>query len=366
MTDISLIKANKGEWSEIYAFFKLLVEKSLNAADENLELDPDSSFEVLKIARDDKSNGKVVRKTYDLTGNQMEAIVTEGEGLSLAAVNLEDLREGVKKVFAAITEGKGRSFAIPEAQRLMQKLYCVSIKAPSADKSDIWLELKDRFSPKNSQSGFSIKTSYKSMPTLFNASARNTNFIYRVVKGTQIMNVTPPVKDRVRDVVQQIYGEGRLDFMKVESEIFKNNLQLIDSNFPLIFATMLANYHKGEGSRIRELVAGLSNDPNMIQLGHSDAFYKGIVKRFLEAAAFGMTAAKVWSGSVQANGGFIVVKDNGDLACYHVYDREKYLEYLFNNTKFDTPDRKKHKFGRREFDEKGEEVLRLNFQVRFI
>ena len=44
-----------------------------------------------------------------------------------------------------------------------------------------------------------------------------------------------------------------------------------------------------------------------------------------------------WSGLDEANGGYIVVKDNAEVLCYHIYDRNKLKQYLYTHTKFDTP-----------------------------
>jgi len=38
------MKANKGEWSEFYAFLKILEDKKVFAADKNLEIIPDKYF----------------------------------------------------------------------------------------------------------------------------------------------------------------------------------------------------------------------------------------------------------------------------------------------------------------------------------
>ena len=46
-----MTKANKGEWSEFYAFLKLLDEKKLFAADKNLEIIQGKFFVFKKIKR---------------------------------------------------------------------------------------------------------------------------------------------------------------------------------------------------------------------------------------------------------------------------------------------------------------------------
>lgn len=358
--------ANKGEWSEIYTFFKLLVDKSLTAADENLELVPNKSFSVLKIVRDEKEAGQTVSRTYDLTADKNEAVITNGDGVRVAVVNLDELRSGVKRVFAAIKEGEGRSFPVPEADSFMRSLMCSSVKAASSEKSDIRLVLQDRFAHEEMESGFSIKTAYQSAPTLLNASKKNTNFIYEVIQNKPEPEVPLVAKDRVRDRVISIYQQGDLRFVKVESDTFRRNLELVESIFPRILAAMLAHYHRGDASTVADLVRLLPNDLEFVESGRPEEFYKHKVKQFLEAIALGMTPAKKWDGEVTTNGGFIVVKNDGELACYHLYDREKFLEYLYTHTKFDTPSTTRHEYGSIEKNEDGKNIIRLNLQIRFI
>lgn len=59
------------------------------------------------------------------------------------------------------------------------------------------------------------------------------------------------------------------------------------------------------------------------------------MKDFLYAAFSGMSATKPWDGVEQVNGGYIVVKPDGDVLCYHANDREEFREYLFRNTAFE-------------------------------
>lgn len=89
------------------------------------------------------------------------------------------------------------------------------------------------------------------------------------------------------------------------------------------------------------------------------------IKQFLLAFALGMTVSSPWDGSFNANGGYIVVKEDGDVVCYHFFDRNDLEQYLFNNTKFDTPSTARHEFGV-VYKVKDSYFIKLNLQVRFI
>ena len=96
-------------------------------------------------------------------------------------------------------------------------------------------------------------------------------------------------------------------------------------------------------------------------------FYEHKIKQFLINFALGMTANKPWDGIVQANGGYIVVKEDGDIICYHIYDRNPLEDYLFDNTYFDTPSTSRHDHGSVMFDNLEDQLyMKLNIQVRFV
>jgi hypothetical protein len=74
--------------------------------------------------------------------------------------------------------------------------------------------------------------------------------------------------------------------------------------------------------------------------------------------------SKVWSGKYDATGGYLIVKEDGDVLCYHVYDKNEFEDYLMANTKLDTSSSSKHKFGD-VYEENGSYFLKLNLQIRF-
>ena len=362
MTVNNLIhKGNKGEWSEIYVLLKLIADRFLAAADDNLAPLPEKSFIVHKIVREEAEQAVRIKKTYDLSGKVNETEIIEGKNKVI--VSIGDLKNGVRTIFEKITAGSG-SFGIPEAEVYMREYRCTQIKAASADKSDIHLVIQDRFGPSEIESGFSIKTKYKALPTLLNASKKNTNFTYEVL-NTQSAKKSAKSSGAVRDNVTAIYDAGlSLKFIGIQAEVFKKNLRRIDGALPEILAAMLAHYYRGDASGIAEITTLLEADPALKHLQYSYEDYKYKLQQLLEAVALGMTPAAEWNGRASAHGGYIVVRDEGELICFHLYHREIFLEYLFKNTKFDTPSTTRHAFGKIR-KEKGKKYLDLNLQIRF-
>ena len=80
--------------------------------------------------------------------------------------------------------------------------------------------------------------------------------------------------------------------------------------------------------------------------------------------ALGMMPSKVWSGIYDATGGYLVVKENGEILCYHIYNRNQFEEYLFVNTKLETASSTRHEFGKI-YQQNGEFFFKLNLQIRF-
>ena len=80
--------------------------------------------------------------------------------------------------------------------------------------------------------------------------------------------------------------------------------------------------------------------------------------------ALGMTPASLWNGQYEANGGYLVVKDNGDIVCYHIYNKNEFEEYLFHNTKMESASRSRHDYGYI-YSQDGRQLIKLNLQIRF-
>lgn len=60
----------------------------------------------------------------------------------------------------------------------------------------------------------------------------------------------------------------------------------------------------------------------------------------------------------------LIVKDDGDVLCYHIYDRNLFEDYLYCNTRLESPSSSRYGFAElyREHDDL---YFKLNLQVRF-
>ena len=358
------IKGNKGEWSEFYAFIKILTDGKVFTANKDLEILKDNFYSVLKIIREEVGG----LKSYDISKNDGSVLISNSGGEKIGNIKLGDVKSKVADIFESMKNSSGTTFRISLAEETMKELHCSQIKASSGRKADLVIVLHDKKSPDFPELGFSIKSMLGSPSTLLNASGA-TNFVYRVLdkeKEEKKADISGGAST-VKEATLLVYGSGgKLEFCGMDSEGFRKNLRKVDSNFPEIMAEILKHYYSGKGPKLSDLVDCLVADKEFsakIDFTKEDLVFK--VKKFLCEVALGMTPKKEWDGFTKAHGGYIIVKENGEVVCYHLYNRDEFEDYLFNNVKLDTPSTMRHKFGRF-YKEKGEKRIKFNLQIRFL
>ena len=172
--------------------------------------------------------------------------------------------------------------------------------------------------------------------------------------------------------LDQLKRNGDIEILpkvRPEGDLFYRNLILVDDGMPTILSSFLWEaYVNGETEVKSVLPYIVKADPN--SYGHhfenEDLFYERKFKEFLVACSMGLTGAKLWSGLYQSDGGYIVVLKSGNIISYHIYDRHNFEDYLFYNTRQDTPasSKKKGNFGDIYLSEGGYEFY-LNLSLRF-
>lgn len=74
-----------------------------------------------------------------------------------------------------------------------------------------------------------------------------------------------------------------------------------------------------------------------------------------------------WSelyGLDEANGGYIIVKADGEILAYHIYNRNFFEQYLLDNTILERASTSRHDYMSL-YEENGEMFIKLNLQIRF-
>jgi hypothetical protein len=358
-----MTNANKGEWSELYVFLKLLADKKLYAADSNLNKIESIYYPILKI----------FRENYEYHTNSFIKVI-DSSGRILLEVPVQEFKENALLLLEKIRTSTGRSFEVEEIRDFLQKIKISKIKAKSNEKRDITVVVHDIFTGFNPILGFSIKSRLGGSSTLLNASG-HTNFVYNIVCPQNVFLAEEEIdyinsinsKSKIRDRVSYIFDKGcDLRFQRIDSQQFFNNLMIIDSALPLMLSEMLKYFYSGIATTVKDLTALLTRkNPLNFDLSQGQPFYEYKIKNFLTDIALGMTPSAPWGGIYDATGGYIVVKEDGEVLCYHIYNRNEFQDYLLNNTKLETPSSGRHRFGFI-YPENGAAHMKLNLQIRFI
>ena len=363
------LTGNKGEWSELYTLIYLLSTGRLESADDNLECIEGAYFPILKIIRDDEKNNRHV--SFNLATEE-KMVQVYFNGVLKNELSQESLGIKAGELLTQIKNGKKEgAFSIEGAKELLSSLSCTKIKAPSTDKADIHLYIHDYHNGMNIRSGFSIKSRLGHPSTLFNASPA-TNFRYEI-RGTKepmndvIMNDVNSIETRTKiiDRMNMLQRAG-FDFVYDEPENinFKTNLMLIDSCLDKIFAEIIRISFKTGELNLMKLVERLEQ-ANPLNYPKPTVFYRYKIRKFLCAVALGMKPAKEWDGSEEANGGYIIVKEDGDIVAFHIYNREFFENYLLKNTKLERASTTRHNFGS-VYKNADRYFINFNLQIRFI
>jgi hypothetical protein len=357
------LSGNRGEWSEIYAFLRLLADGKLYAADDRLNRIQDMFFPIIKIIREEDEGYPYEYKPHP-TSAVVEIFLNGEKLLHIPAKEFEKQATHLLDKVSNAAKGKG-AFDVPKTESFIRSIYVNKLKAPSTDKTDICVKLHDFKTGYKNIVGFSIKSELGMPPTLLNA-ANSTNFAFKAIGLKQgdisrinAINTRRKIKDRIAAIKE---AGGSLVFSHMASDTFLDNLVMIDSKMPEIVAHMIFGYYSDVAFLTTDLTDYVSvSNP----LSQSKEFYRYKIKELLCAIALGMRPAKEWDGTDEATGGYIIVKTNGDVLAYHVYNRDAFRDYLINNTKFESPASNRHNYGAL-ICKDGETWINLNLQIRFI
>jgi type II restriction enzyme len=357
-----MITGNKGEWSEVYTFFKLLAEGRLYAADSDLNKIEEIFYPIINILRI-QPEGDI---RYIREGNIR--ILNESNE-ELLSVPIEDFIENAEILYRKILESRG-SFSTPEISEFLNTIKLSKLKASNSDKRDITVVVHDLNTGLNPELGFSIKSRIGNPSTLLNASSA-TNFTYEIegfISDDEIDYINNiSTRSKIRDRLKYIKEEKGYNLKLVEagSEIFNLNMKLIDSNLPIIVSKILDYYFSIGINKTVDLVDKLTEEnPCNFNLNFGHSFYNYKIKAFLTDIALGLQPSTMWSGLYDATGGYIVVKENGDILCYHIYNWNEFQDYLLKNTKLESASSTRHDYGV-VYKNNNKFFIKLNLQIRF-
>ncbi len=355
--------ANKGEWSELYAFIKLLKEGKVYAADENVERLDNIYFPIIKLIREETAT------TDYYTGNKIKIFQN---GQQIDEIENDSLADPIEILYTKTFEGgNAGAFSISEADEIMENLHLTKIKAPSSTKKDLTMQIHDINTGYEPIVGFSVKSDIGNPPTLLNAG-KNTRFVYK------IDGITDADMEKINSIDKTVateYMVARMDalfsiasdvtYHSMRSDVFEDNLVMIDSRLPELYGTMILNHFKYIADKIYDcgLLCDILEFTNPLSYRKKNIYHYKF-KKLLCATALGMTPGAEWDGLDNASGGYIIIKKDGDVVCYHLYNRNFFEEYLLKNTQFDRPSASRHDYGYVYKQDNGY-YIDFNVQIRF-
>lgn len=340
-------KKNAGEWAEFYTLLKILSEGKLYSADGEQNINKSESLPVISIAMETTTLDGFTKKPVNyLVDAQNQSITFDLSGTT-TEISMSRFKSEASSFFSIISSRTGPSFAVPEINDFLSQLGNPVTKQSSDKKADIHIVIHDTITGFNNEVGFSIKSKHSKPATLINASGQ-TLFQYKLAnintsnRSNVIDALDPKKTGGPKSRIQAMLNTGaQLDFSSVKKDNFRENLQIIDSSLDVILADCLQVFMSGSKSKLREIVEIVSSrNPCNYKARDSSRlfdFYAYKIKRLIVDAALGMQPRDTWTGQYDASGGYLIVKEDGDIACYHLFNWNSLQDYLFNNLRFETP-----------------------------
>ncbi|WP_407403572.1 HpaII family restriction endonuclease [Sodaliphilus sp.] len=320
-------------------------------------------YAILNIIREES-------KRYEYRPNaDQHIVVVDEDGKVYARISMNRFLQESEYLLAEIKNGGSRTFEIPASEAFMNEIGCSLLKAPSKDKADIHIIIHDLRTNMTPNLGFSIKSQLGSASTLLNAGLP-TNILYKI-EGVEFtdddIKAINAIKDHLPRMKEIVERGGRMTYSNVEHQTFKNNLLFLDCCMPKFIAECLVvDSLPNATSTIKDAVEMVAvKNPFGFTGNDVVAFYEHKMKVLLLDAALGMTPSKEWKGRYDANGGYLVVRRDGEIVCYHFYNRNDVEDYLYHNTRFERGSRTRHNFGSLFRGDDGCVYIRLNLQIRF-
>lgn len=170
------LKGNKGEWSEIYVFLRLLELGKLYAADSELNKMDGVFYNIIKMLRSEDAGNIEFRIDKS---NDTITVVNRNTNEVYCNVAIADFKKAADDLYNAIVSATETSFEDEETESFLDSINVGKLKAKTTDKADIRINIHDINTGIDSVQGFSIKSRLGSPSTLINAG-KTPNFIFEV------------------------------------------------------------------------------------------------------------------------------------------------------------------------------------------
>ena len=283
------LSGNKGEWSEVYVFLRLLEIGKLYAADADLNKMDDVFYNIIKIIRRENIGKLEFRVNRN---NDTITIINTTDNSELGTMPVSEFKSAADRLYTEITElqrnTKG-AFSLKDTEEFLDNLGVSTLKAPSDDKADIRIKIHDINTGIESVQGFSIKSRLGGPSTLINAG-KTTNFIFEVTGSVNdaIMNEFNTCSKKFKDRFNVLRAnECDIEYVGMENSLFEGNLMLIDGDLPKICGYMLKSYYSSGLNRVIDSLNSITEtNPLGYNLSNGHPFYSYKFKRLLSESRY--------------------------------------------------------------------------------
>ena len=223
-----------------------------------------------------------------------------------------------------------------------------------------------------------------SSATLLNASGDNTNFIFEVTgdmddeKMEHFNNIFKETQRKgetcydiaTADRMQYLHQIGcDIQFVGTAKNDARANLVKCGGlEMPAIVGGMLKKYYfenlSGPTS-VEDCIDYLAEN-DIVGYGFDDLqnTYRGKIAHFLLCTFTGMRLGSPWNGRQEVNGGYIVVKNDGDVVAFHSTIADEFKDFLVAKMRMESPSHSRHK-DMYIYKENDRYFLKLALQLRF-
>lgn len=380
---MATLSYNNGEWAEVYIFFKVIADRKLYTADAAFNPIKDVYLDVLSVIREE-TKGEIYK--YQ-TGDIVTILLNHKP---VAQVPVSEFIKYKNLLWKLLEENTKTTFTSEEIERFLNSVFIYNPKSPAQIISkfcggtvDIVLETKDR-SGVNRVLGFSCKSDLRASATLLNAGGESTNFIFEVTgkiddeKMNHFNNIFKKVKRKgeicydiaTTDRMQYLHNiDCDIQFAGTSKQHTKANLiKCGGMEMPAIVAGMLKKFYfenLGGNTTMEDCIEYLT-DNDFVGYGFDDLkdTYRSKIANLLLCTFTGMRLGSPWNGRQEVNGGYIVVKNNGDVVAFHSTIADEFKDFLVAKILMESPSHSRHK-DMFIYKEDGKYYLKLALQLRF-
>jgi len=369
------LSGNRGEWGEIYIFFKILTDKRIYTADAEFNKLEDIFLDVLSIIREEQPG-----EVYNY--NTGDVVVIKHNDKEVGRMSNEKFVYFMQMLWKLISENENAVFSSSEIEEFLNSIYIYKLTSPAVKVSTFWggtadimLKARDKDACVRIM-GFSCKTDLKTASTLLNASGDNTNFVYELSEANDdVMNHFNSLFDNkgnvaTRERMSYLKDLGiDINFVRPFTDVAYSNLIISGgTDLVAVLGSMIKYfYFEKNGSRtsVNECIDYLVNvDPAGYNIHKLETAYRRKVSNFLYDCFTGMKFGKDWTGRSQCTGGFIVLKRDGDVVAYHSTIADEFKDFLIDKMNMEAPSHKRHK-DMVIYKDNDKYYLKLALQLRF-